>query len=597
MARQDTAKQLLEHLGGASNITSFMHCATRLRISVADDSKVKISDIKKTPGVMGVNVQKGQVHIIIGTGVGRVYDEMSELMGSQTEKEVTAKNGEKKDLFSRGFEVLSGIFTPTIPAIAGTALVSSLLSLLRTFHIIETDSATYQIINIIVKSAFYFMPMLLAWSSAKTFKTNITLALVLVGALLHPTFIGFSDAGEVIRFLGIPFKPINYNSSVLPAILSVWAMSYVYRFVNKHTPDVLKVLMVPTVTLLIMVPLSYIVLAPIGYYAGLAVSYPIQYLYGTIPALAGIIMGGFRPFLVITGMHKVFTPIVLQNLASQGYDYMLPSMMMSTMAQAGAVFAVYFKCKKEDKPLVVSSSISAILGITEPALFGVLITRKAAMLAACIGGGIWSAILAMLHFSVKAWASSNILSLPIYVESGGLVLPVVSIAGSLVTSFILAIVFMKKEADSETESKDVLTLETDAKESQSQMEQLVVSPVSGTRIPLDEVPDDVFAKGILGNGFAVNPDDGLVKAPCGGTVSMIAETGHAVGITCANGAEILLHAGLDTVQLNGKYFETYVKAGDRVAAGTPLLKFDLEKVKEQYNPVVVVVSQNAVLKY
>ena len=443
MDKKKTAGLILDYLGGAANITSITHCMTRLRVSVADESKVNLSDIKKTEGVMGVNTQKGQLQIVLGTAVSDVHDEVVELMGST--KAAPQNNTEKKDLFSRGFEILTGIFTPTIPAVAGTALVSALLSLLRTFNLISTDGTTYQILNIIVKSAFYYLPVLLAWSTARTLKTNITLALVMAGALIHPNFIAFTGLEEAVTFLGIPVKAIDYNSSVLPIILSVWVMSYVYKFVNKHTPDVLKVLCVPTIVLLIMVPLQYIVLAPLGYYAGLIISSPIWFLYDNIPALAGFISGFIRPLTVIVGMHKVFTPIVLQNLANQGYDYMLPSWMMSTMAQAGAVFAVYFKCRKEDKPLVLSSSISAIMGITEPALYGVLVARKKALLAACLTGGIVSSVLALLGFTMKTWASSTIVSLPLYIESGGVLLSVAGIGGSLILSFILTMLLYKEE--------------------------------------------------------------------------------------------------------------------------------------------------------
>ena len=585
MAKKHTAKLLLEYLGGKSNINEIMHCMTRLRISLSDDQLVRLSDIKKTEGVLGVNTQKGLIQIIIGTTVSEVYDEMLELMEKETGTKETGMEkadptGGKKDIFSRLFEILSGIFTPTIPAVAGTALVSALLSLMRTFNLVSTENYTYQIINIIVKSAFYFLPVLLAYSSAKVFKTNITLALVLAGAMLHPNFIAFAGAEETITFLGIPVKVLDYNSSVLPIILSVWIMSYVYRFVNKHMPDVLKVLFVPTTVLLIMVPLQYIALGPIGYYAGVVVSYPILILYETVPALAGFIMGLFRPLTVIVGMHKVFTPIVLQNLANNGFDYMLPSMMMSTMAQAGAVYAMFYKCRKADRPLVLSSSISAVLGITEPALYGVLITRKKAFFSACLAGGIGSAFLALFNFSVKSWASSSIVSLPIYIESGGMILPVAGMAGSAFLGFLFVMLSVKKEEEPDTEKTT----------------QKVSSPVKGAIVPLSQVPDQVFSTGVLGNGFAVKPEDGLITAPCNGTIAMFADTCRAVGILCENGVEILIHIGLDTVKLNGTYFEALAKTGDAVKAGTPLIRFDLKEIEKEYDPITIVVSPNGILE-
>lgn len=586
MAKKDTAKKLLNYLGGKSNIVNIMHCMTRLRVSLIDDTVVKLSDIKKTEGVLGVNKQKGQLQIIIGTTVSEVYEEIVELMGTDRSEESISQAGEKKDVFSRLFEILSGIFTPTIPAVAGTALVSALLSVLRTFDLVSTDNYTYQIINIIVKSAFYFLPVLLAYSSAKVFKTNITLALVLAGAMLHPSFIDFTKEEEAITFLSLPVKALDYNSSVLPIILSVWVMSYVYRFINKHMPDVLKVLFVPTAVLLIMVPFQYIVLGPMGYFAGEIISYPITFLYTTVPVLAGFIMGLIRPLTVIIGMHKVFTPIVLQNLANEGFDYMLPSFMMSTMAQAGAVFAMYYKCKKTDKPLILSSSISAVLGITEPALYGVLITKKKAFFSACLAGGITAAFLALFDFSVKTWASSSIVSLPIYIESGGVLLSVVGIAGSALLGFIFTILLVKKEE--ETPEKENLPNELNL--------QKVVKPVKGEIVSLTQVPDQVFSTGILGNGFAVNPEEGIVKSPCDGTITMLAGTCHAIGLTCANGVEVLIHIGLDTVELNGKYFEALVKEGQAIKVGEPLIQFDLEEVKKQYNPIVMIVSPNGKLE-
>ena len=589
MVIKDTARLLLERLGGKSNITDIMHCMTRLRISLANDKLIKISDIKKTEGVLGVNTLKGQIQIIIGTSVSEVYDEMVKLMGTNTTAETVNAAVEKKDIFSRLLEILSGIFTPTIPAVAGTALVTALLSLLRTFNLVSTDNYTYQIINIIVKSAFYFLPFLLACSSARVFKTNITLALVLAGTMLHPSFIAFTDVQEAITFLGLPVKALDYNSSVLPIILSVWVMSYVYRFVNKHMPDVLKVLFVPTTVLLIMVPLQYIVLGPIGYYAGIAVSYPITFLYETMPALAGFIMGLFRPLTVIAGMHKIFTPIVLQNLANNGFDYMLPSMMMSTMAQAGAVYAMFYKCKKEDKPIALSASISAVLGITEPALYGVLITKKKAFFSASLAGGIGAAFMGLFHFSVKTWASSSIVSLPIYIESGGVVLPVVGMVGSALLGFLFVMLSIQKE----DEHPGIEEKPDDEIEKKIQK---VVSPVSGTIISLSQVPDQVFSAGILGEGFAVKPEDGMICSPCSGKVTMLADTCHAVGITCDNGVEILIHIGLDTVELNGRYFEPLVKQDEQIQAKDPLIRFNLEEVQKQYNPVTIVVSPNGRLE-
>ncbi len=585
MTNKELAKKIIELVGGKENISRAAHCMTRLRLNLKDNDKIQLEDIKAIKGILGAQIQNQQLQIIIGPQVGSIYTEVASFLGTSEEQEDGDGNGNNKKIISKFLDVLSGIFIPVIPGIAGAGMLKAIIALLKAMGLVSQDSYTFQLFNMMADCIFYFLPFFLAVSSAKIFKTNITLAVALAAALLHPTLLNLATAGELtsVGFFGLPVRVVNYTYSVIPIVLGVWILSYVYRFVDKHMPNVMKVIFTPTVVLLIMVPLELIVLGPMGNYAGSALTKFITYLFTVNSFVAGFIMALIRPITVMTGMHQGFTPVIFQNLAELGYDMLLPTMFMSTMAQFGATAAMYFKTKKsEQKSLIISSSFSAIMGITEPALYGILIRYKKAFLAACLGGALGAGYISMTGFRLVSFASSSIVSLPLYFQSN---VPDVLIAMfiSIVSAFGLAIVLEKPEV---TEEKAAMGTQ-------------IMAPVSGRIADLSSVSDETFSSRVLGDGIAVIPSEGMVYAPINGTVTSLFPTNHAIGIASADGLEVLIHIGLDTVQLNGSNFEAFVKQGQEVRQGDKLIRFELDELKKTYDMItpVLILDKDRILSF
>lgn len=598
MTNQELAAEIVKLVGGAGNIERAAHCMTRLRLNLRDNDLIQMDALKALKGVMGAQIQNKQLQVIIGPQVSSLYPEVAALAGGgESEGE---PDGEKKGAVSRLLDVLSGIFLPVIPGIAGAGMLKAIIALLKAMGLVAEDSYTFQLFNMMADCIFYFLPFFLAVSSAKIFKTNACLAVALAASLLHPTLLNLATAGELtsVGFFGLPVRVVNYTYSVIPIVLGVWILSYVYRFVDKHMPNVMKVIFTPTVVLLVMIPLELIVLGPIGSYAGGALTSFMTWLFSVNAFVAGFIMSLIRPITVLTGMHQGFTPVVFQNLAELGYDMLLPTMFMSTMAQFGATAAIYFKTKKkEEKSLVVSASFSAIMGITEPALYGVLIRYKKAFAAACLGGALGGGFISMTGFHLLSFASSSIVSLPLYFQSN---VPnvLIAMAISIAAAFVLTLVLerpQKEEAVKEGPGRAAL----DGAEKPVEKETELASPITGELADLSQVKDETFSSRMLGDGFAVIPGEGAVYAPADGVVTSMFPTGHAVGMKTDGGLEVLIHIGLDTVQTGGAHFEVKVKEQQRVKKGDLLVRFDLEELKKDYDMItpVLVLGQESKITF
>lgn len=594
MTNQELAVKIVELTGGAANIERAAHCMTRLRLNLKDNDLIQMEELKALKGVLGAQIQNKQLQVIIGPQVSSLYPEVAALAGNSAETDKT--DGEKKGLISRLLDVLSGIFLPVIPGIAGAGMLKAIIALLKVMNLVSQDSTTFQLFNMMADCIFYFLPFFLAVSSAKIFKTNSCLAVALAASLLHPTLLNLATAGELtsVSFFGLPVRIVNYTYSVIPIVLGVWIMSYVYRFVDKHMPNVMKVIFTPTVVLLIMIPLELIVLGPIGSYAGSGLTSLMTWLFDVNAFFAGFVMSLIRPITVMTGMHQGFTPVVFQNLAELGYDMLLPTMFMSTMAQFGATAALYFKTKKqEEKSLIVSASFSAIMGITEPALYGVLIRYKKAFAAACLGGALGGGFISMTGFHLLSFASSSIVSLPLYFQSN---VPNVLMAMtiSIVSAFLLTL-FLEKNQDGAKAA--VQTAQTQGKRKEEKADGIarkaeLAAPLSGIVQNLTDVKDETFSSKMLGDGVAIVPGEGAVYAPADAVVSSMFPTGHAVGLETEDGMEILIHVGLDTVQTEGKYFEAQVENGQKVKKGDLLIRFDLAQLEKEYDMITPVLILN-----
>ncbi|MGL4361767.1 MAG: beta-glucoside-specific PTS transporter subunit IIABC [Cellulosilyticaceae bacterium] len=584
------AKNIINLIGGESNINGLTHCATRLRFTLKDEKKADTEALKATTGIMSVVQSGGQYQLIIGSDVANAYKAIMAITKLEDSKGDTSEKEDKRTIGSKIIDTISGIFTPILPAITAAGMIQAVLAILITTNVLSNDSQTYQVLNFMADAGFYFLPILIACSAARKFKCNPYLAMMIGGILLHPTFIsmvnGAKEAGTSISIIGMNIPLASYASSVLPIILAVWLMSYVEPFVDKYTPNAVKYFLSPLVTTLVIGTITLVIIGPIGYIISDKVAVVMRAIEVNCGWLIPTIMGAFTPLLVMTGTHYGIIPIGMNNIMTMGYDTFIgPGMTVSNIAQGSSAFAIALKTKnKEFKQLAVSSSLTAVCGITEPALYGVNLKTKVGLYAAMIGGGLGGLIMGIFGVCRYATASPGLLALPVYIGGDSMdnfYYTCLAVVVSIIASFVAAYIMYKEEEVNEE------TIEVISKQEHEVGDVVTVfAPIKGEVVPLSYVSDPTFAEEILGKGVAIIPTEGKVVSPVAGTVSMVFETKHAIALVDENGTEILIHVGLDTVQLNGKHFKTYVKVGDKVKVGTLMLEFDIEELKKEGYEVI-----------
>ncbi|AIF65340.1 hypothetical protein GZ22_00830 [Terribacillus saccharophilus] len=593
MDNSKIARDIIDSIGGDENIIRAWHCVTRLRFHVNEEAEVNVDRIREIPGVMGAQFQNGQFQVIIGNKVSDVFKELNSMISAETKDN---QSGQKKNLVSSFLDMISGVFSPVIPAIAGAGMMKGILALMQVLGWVSVESDAYQVLTIISDAAFYFLPFLLAVSAAKRFQVSEYLSIALAGALLYPTITnGVASGEEGLQFLGLSVSFISYSATVIPIILAVWVLSYVFKWVNAIVPAALRVILTPTFVFLIMIPFTLIVAGPIGFVIGDYVGIGVAWLYEAIGPFAGILIGGLLPLFVVTGMHYGFAPIILQNMGRYGYDAaILPLNIVNSLAQSGAAFAVALRTKnKKMKSIAVSSGISAFLGVTEPAVFGVNLKLKrplyATMAAGAVGGGM------AVFFGVKCFGFvvQGVEAFPVYIDPDNamnLVYTGLSILAAFVIAFVLTLVFGFK--DEVEEGEQPILSKADDTDTAAAPED-IASPLTGKVVPLSEVPDKTFSDEVLGKSVAIMPADGVLVAPFAGTVAMVYPTKHAIGLRSENGLELLIHIGLETVNLEGKYFELKVEQDQKVEKGQELVLFDGTSItNEGYNLVTMVIITN-----
>ncbi|MBV0841854.1 beta-glucoside-specific PTS transporter subunit IIABC [Serratia liquefaciens] len=583
--------EILLQVGGKDNVSKLTHCATRLRMEFNDDSKVQAKTIESLPGVISVVERGGQFQIVVGNNVQQTFramqKEIGDLSGRQSEKNSQARGG----VISQIISVISTTFTPVIPAITGAGMIKALLAILKLTGVIDAASPTYHLLDTIADAAFFFLPVLLAYGAAIKFECNPILAMTIAGALLHPNLAQMLAAGTVIDFVGIPVRLADYAGSVLPIIFTVWLMSYIERFAEKVSPTMIKFFTKPMIILLVTAPLALVVVGPFGIFLNDLVAAGAAIVDGKASWLIPMLMGGLQPFLVITGTAWAMTPIATGQLSKNGFEMINgPGMLASNIAQGAATLCVAFRTKNKNlRQLASSAGFTALLGITEPSLYGVTLKLRKPLIAAMIGGGcagIYAGLSGLVRY---AFVSPGLAALPAFIGENpmNIVHALITCAIAIVVTFALTWMLGFDDPVEETGSG--------VSEAVSGDEQQIVSPLNGQLVALAQVNDDVFSQGLLGQGVAIRPQEGVLRAPLTGEVVTFLPSMHAVGIKGDNGVELLVHIGIDTVNLAGQHFTSELKVGDRVQVGDELVRFDLAAIVglgyDITTPVLVVNSE------
>lgn len=585
----ELAKQIVANVGGAENVISLVHCATRLRFRVADSSKVNKEKLKQTEHVITVVEAGGQIQVVIGNAVGDVYNTIIRVTnvksGDEGGNDTEVKD---KNLINLFMSTVSGIFAPTLGAMAGAGLLKGILILCTTMGWLTNDMGTYRILFAAADGIFTFLPLFLAYTSAKKFNADLFVSVGIASALVYPNLTAAFSAKEALTFLGIPVVLVSYTSSVIPIILSVYVLSKLEKGLKKILPGVIKNIFTPLISLAVMVPATYLVIGPIADYAGKVLAGGYMTIVGVNPIIAGFVLGLIWPAAVMFGLHWGFVPIVINNITQYGRDTLFTITGPNNFAQAGATLGVFLKTKdKKVKDIAGPAAISAVLaGITEPAIYGITLKYKKPFFIGAFFSGIAGAITAAVGAGAPALLGTSLLTLTGYIGvgfTGFCVACAIAYIGSAICTYLFGFDDSMLLDNNKTNAPAV---------TEEVHDEFIKSPVGGTVIALSEVPDEVFASGTLGQGVAVIPDSGTIFAPCSGKV--ITAYPHAVGIRTNLGAEVFVHIGIDTVKLGGKYFELQVKDGDEVKDGDVLIKADMESLKsEGYNVTTMVLVTNS----
>ncbi|MEH4624320.1 beta-glucoside-specific PTS transporter subunit IIABC [Phytobacter diazotrophicus] len=584
MNYQDTAHQIIDRIGGKENVLSLFHCITRLRFLLKDNDKADRAALEALDGVMGVNISGDQFQLIIGNDVEPLC---KALLAVLPDLDNAARPIKRRNPVSVVLEGLSSIFSPIIPAIAGAGILKGMLALMVAMQWVETTNQTYQILLAISDGVFYFMPLALSFSAAKKFGANPYVAVALAAVLFHPAIQTLFKAGAPVNFIGLPVPTVNYASTVIPILLAVWLLSRVERLIDRFMPGPLKTMFVPLLCLLIVTPITLIAIGPVGIYTGNALSGGIIWLVENMGIVAGVVVGGTLSLIIITGMHYVIVPIMINNISTMGFDPIKILFYIANLGQAGAAFGVFLRARdKKLKSLALTTSFSAMMGITEPAMYGVNIRYKRPFAAALAGGACGGAFAMAMGVKTYAFALSGLPGLPALVGPTFL-WALVSIAISFVCAATLTVILGFEEA-----AQPVVAGVSPMPIARS--EEKLFAPVSGELKALNTLSDPVFADEIFGKGLAIYPTTGELRSPVNGKVASVFETHHALALQSDTGAEILIHIGIDTVKLGGRHFTSHIEAGQFIEVGDLLVTFDLDALRaEGIDPSVILVVTNS----
>lgn len=593
MDYEKIAQQILQLVGNKQNIISVNHCFTRLRFQLKDNNKANREKLLQTEGVISVVESSGQYQVVLGNKVTKIYDALLPLIG-----EINSIKQEQPKV-SIGIKILNNfaaIFTPIIPAIAASGMLKGILAIAfiigKYYSTDIKNYNTYIILYAASDAVFYFMPIILGYTAAKVFKAHEFISMIIGATLCYPSVVSLMTSKSEVTFFAIELTKANYTSSVIPIIIAVFILSYIQRFLEKIIPEVLKIIMVPTFSLLIMIPATLFIFGPIGIYIGEFINWVYYFIMGVSPILLGAFIGGVWCILVIFGAHRAIVPIGLNDVARTGKQNLLAFAGAANFAQAGAAFGVFFKTKNKNlKTVAASATVTALFGITEPAIYGANLRLKRPMICAVICGAIAGGLMGWGGSYGNAFANQGVLTIPVYTEAGtkAFLCYLIGIGFAFFGSCIMTMIVGFNDIPNEEAPKTMPTTSS----TQLTSDTAILSPVAGEVIALDQVKDEAFASGAMGKGIAVYPKVGEIVAPEDCTVTVLYPTLHAMGLKLDNGIELLIHIGIDTVNLQGQYFQSYVHAGQHITKGTKLVSFDIDKIQQQFDLTTSIIVVNS----
>ncbi|AJA46470.1 PTS system trehalose-specific EIIBC component [Clostridium pasteurianum DSM 525 = ATCC 6013] len=616
----DISKQSVEKIiaavGGKDNIIAATHCVTRLRFALKDENKVNKDNLDKIDIVKGFFSSNGQFQVIIGPGlVDKAYDIFISITGIQsaTKQEIKDAAEDNLNIIQRLVKTLADVFIPILPAIVAAGLLMGINNILAGKGIFFANKALIDVytqwkdlsdvINLIANTSFTFLPALIGWSAVKKFGGNPLLGIVLGLMLIHPSLLNAYNYGEAVtkgtvpywNLFGLKVAKVGYQGQVLPVLFSSFLLAKLECQLNKRIPDSVKLLFVAPIALLITGFLSFIIIGPITFTIGNAITYGLVFIFEKLPLIGAILYGGFYSVLVITGMHQMFLAIDFQLIASTGGTFLWPILVLSNIAQGSGALAMMFVSKNEKiKGLSFTSAISAYLGITEPAIFGVNLRFKFPFFSAMIGSAAGAIVITLNHVKAPGIGVGGLPGfLSIFPQQWSIFFVGMLIA--IVIPFILTLILSNFKGFKSSDSTNKESLENKKSDNEESINyitkenEIILSPLNGKIIPLKEVPDPTFAQELMGKGIAIDPSDGVLVSPIDGTITLLFQTRHAIGIKTDSGVELLIHIGIDTVKMNGEGFKSFINQGQRVTAGQKLIEFDLNLVKEKSPSAVTMI--------
>lgn len=603
------AMDIIQNVGGKENIRSLTHCITRLRFQLVDEGRANDGVLKKMDGVVTVMKSGGQYQVVIGNHVPEVYADVCAIAGIGETAPSAEAPAQKKNLFDAFIDTVSGIFQPILGIMAACGMVKGLNALFVALGLYPNTCGAYLIFNAVGDGLFHFLPLFLGYTAAKKFGLKPMIGLVIGAIMCYPGVQGsaLSAGGELLytlfrgsmfesgiytTFFGIPMIAMDYTGTVIPVIFVVYFAAKCERFFSRLVPDLVKFFFVPMLTLLVVIPAGFLVIGPLATFGSTIIAEFVMTVRNFSPMIAGAIVGLTWQILVIFGLHWGFIPVYINNIMTNGYDNVMMPFFACTFATSAVVLAIWLKTKdRKLKDMAMPNFISGIFGVTEPAIYGILLPLKKPFIISCIAGGIGGGFYGAFNFRKFSMGGMGIFEFPAMIEPGGgmgnLIVAAVGVVLTMIIAFAITMVFWKEEAPA------LGPVPADPAPRQLLQKESIPAPLEGRVLPLSEVSDAAFSQGVLGKGMAVEPTKGVVTSPVNGVVETIFPTKHAVGLTSDSGIEVLIHIGMDTVQLEGKYFTAFVESGDRVTAGQKLITFDMEKIKDAgYSLVTPVVISN-----